>query len=354
MKNILLAFLGILILSACDNELDINAEYEDLTVMYGMLDPNSDTNYVRIQRGYLGQDAASASFGISDSLYYDSASIDVYIREYNPGAETFSTQSKMIYDDSFALNEGTFTTEGHHVYRVPSNVTIESEMEYEIVVVREDGTISTARTGIVGEIQITRPLASLSARIFNGQIQFKIDQETGIDPEATIKMAAYQPIIYFSYKEVNLSTKVEELKTVVIRLPLHESTFDQVELLFTGSQLYSALADRIEADSTKNILRFFQGMNIEIVGASEELLTFIELSKPTNGVNQNRPQYEQVINGTGIISSRTTVRRSEIKLQSTIADRLQESRIACDLNFATVELGGTDTCYCVRNEKRCF
>jgi len=68
------------LLSACDNELNVRADYEDLTVLYAILDPKEDTNYVRVQRAYLGDAPASASYNETDSLYYDTADIQVLIR----------------------------------------------------------------------------------------------------------------------------------------------------------------------------------------------------------------------------------------------------------------------------------
>lgn len=323
--------------------------------MYGVLDPASDTNYVRIQRGYLGDAAASDSYRISDSLYYDSTEIDVFIREYSLGASTFDREAALIWDNSKTLDSGTYTGEGHHLYRIPSNFDIQSDKEYEVIVRRSDGTEASARTGMVGRIRILRPLSPISIRIFNGQIIFTADQETTEpNPEATQKMTAYQPVLYFNYKEVNLSTNEEGYHTVAIRLPLQETRFDQTEILYSGSQLYAALAGAIEPDPSKNILRFFQDIDLEITGVSEDMMTYIELNRPATGVNQNRPQFEQVVNGTGILTSRTTVKLDKIELFETIEERMLESSLICDLNFAILKLNGSDTCYCINNQEVCF
>ena len=336
--------------------MDINAEYRNLTVIYGLLDPDEDTNYIRIQRGYLGDAAASASYDRSDSLYYDSADIDVVIREYNSGESNVLREAPMIFDNSIALDDGIFTGEGYGLYRVPSDFTLARDKEYEVAVTRlSDGSISSARTGIVGTITLTQPRQPLNQRFYDGRIEFDIDQDLeGRNPDATLKMTAYQTIIYFHYKEVNLDAGTEEFKTEIMRLPLEESTFDEQNLLFGSGSLNAALAGRLSKDPSKRILRFFQDLDIRIVGASEELMTYIDLNRPATGVNQNRPQYQQVVNGTGILSSRTQVFREDIELQSTVYDRLLVSNLTCDLNFARVELAGRDTCICDNNEKQCF
>jgi hypothetical protein len=42
-----LAFLAMLMLWSCDNELEINAEYRDINVVYGVLDPAKQRQYYK-------------------------------------------------------------------------------------------------------------------------------------------------------------------------------------------------------------------------------------------------------------------------------------------------------------------
>jgi hypothetical protein len=355
MKKIIVALAAIIAFSSCENEVDINAEYKDLSIIYGMLNPKLDTNYIRVQRGYLGTEPAANSVGQSDSLYYDTSEIKVYIREYTKDETEFDKEAPLIYDASRVLDSGLYTVDGYYTFRVPSDFDILSSKEYEVVVVRKDNSKASARTGIVGSIEIQIPRATVTAKVFNGLIEFKIRQDLdGTNPEATAKMTAYQPVIEFYYKEVDLVTKVEEFKSESIKLPLVESIFDEIRLNFTGTELNQALSERIVSDPNK--IRFFQSLDVEVYGASEELMTFIELNKPSSGINQNRPDYDQVINGTGIVSSRTFQKRLDVSLQSQLYDRLLVSQTTCDLNFARFEAGNIngDTCWCVNNEKICF
>jgi hypothetical protein len=355
MKKIIIALAVVIAFSSCENEVDINAEYKDLSIIYGMLNPKLDTNYIRVQRGYLGSEPAASSVSQSDSLYYDTADIKVYIREYTNDATEFDKEAPLVYDGSIVLDSGLYAVNGYYLFRVPTDLDILSSREYEVVIVRSDNSEASARTGIVGEIAIQIPRATVTAKVFNGIIEFKIRQDLGgNNPEATAKMTAYQPIIQFHYKEVDLITKVEEFKTQTINLPLVETIFDEVKLNFTGTELNQALSERINKDPNK--IRFFQSLDVEVFGASEELMTFIELNKPSTGINQNRPEYNQVINGTGILSSRTFQKRLDVSLQSQLYDRLIVSQTTCDLNFARFESGNIngDTCWCVNNEKICF
>jgi len=355
MKKIIVALAAFATLISCDNEVKINAEYEDLSIIYGMLNPKLDSNYIRVQRGYLGNEPAANSVGQPDSLYYDTADINVFIREYAKDATAFDKEAPLLYDNSIPLDSGLFTGNGYYLFRVPSELDILSTKEYEVVVIRKDGSEATARTGIVGDIVIIIPRETVTAKVYNGLIEFKVRQDLGGNrPDATAKMTAYQPIIKFHYKEVDLNSKVEEFKTATITLPLVESIFDDINLTFSGTELNQALSERLPKNP--NIIRFFQFLDVEIYGASEELMTYIELNKPSSGINQNRPDYSQVINGSGILSSRTFSRRLGVSLQTQLYDRLLVSQTTCDLNFARFESGNIngDTCWCVNNEKVCF
>ena len=76
LKNILFVFLALSILTACDNEVDLNAEFEDTTVVYGFLNTSVDTQFIRINRAFLedGKNAIELAQE-SDRLFYESLDV---------------------------------------------------------------------------------------------------------------------------------------------------------------------------------------------------------------------------------------------------------------------------------------
>ena len=64
--------MALLTLASCDNTLDVTAPFENVPIVYATLDPNSDTQYVRIGRAYLGQDGPNGGLTHPDSVYYHS------------------------------------------------------------------------------------------------------------------------------------------------------------------------------------------------------------------------------------------------------------------------------------------
>jgi hypothetical protein len=49
-------------------------------------------------------------------------------------------------------------------------------------------------------------------------------------------------------------------------------------------------------------------MDIEVVGAGEDLYTFMQINEPSSGLIQEKPAFTNVANGIGLFSSRYTKR----------------------------------------------
>jgi hypothetical protein len=345
MKNGLFLLLGSLLFISCDNTLDVTASYEPTTVLYSILDPTADTNFVRVQRGYLTDDNPQQYVRNSDSLYYDSAEIEVYLREYNREETQVLKETPLRYFDDVVLDSGTFTGENHHLYRVPSNVDLAQDKKYEVAVVRPDGSEASGRTGIVGNIDIRQPPDPVSIRFFTGRIEFDVDQ-------GSAPLRAYQVNLILHYREFNLQTRDSLYRSTVIDLPLLTTDRSSVELLFDRFSLARAVGNRLEPK--ENVIRFFESLSMEIYGGADELVTYFQVNKPSQSINQNRPTFDRITNGTGLVSSRFKRIRTDIKLeQQKVYQTLQTSDQTCDLRFVEVQRG-RDTCFCVDGEETCL
>ena len=89
MKNLILFFFAFIALFSCDNSLEINADYDVENVVYGLLDKDQDTQWVRLHRTYLGTDGLLAGATHSDSLYFDTASL--YLAQLNDQGDVLNT-----------------------------------------------------------------------------------------------------------------------------------------------------------------------------------------------------------------------------------------------------------------------
>ena len=85
MKKTCLSILSllsfVLLFNACSTDVDLYADYKDITVVYGLLDSDKDTNYVKINKAFLGPGNALEIALIADSCNYP-YKLDAKINEY--------------------------------------------------------------------------------------------------------------------------------------------------------------------------------------------------------------------------------------------------------------------------------
>lgn len=355
MKNrilLALSFLGLLTVTiSCDNDFSVSDDWSDVTVVYSLLDPVADTNWVRIERGYLGDAAASQSYGIPDSLYYDS--LVVILNEYNSSNELVKTITLDRDNTSRDRQPGVFTTNDYRLYRTTEKINEESI--YEVIVKQTDAKFTDvkARTEIVGgkipgssfDFGFQRPRDVFPApQEFNGTVK--------IDPSKRAKI--YQVYFTFDYKEYDIVTKVETMKTIYFKFAsLQGEATNASEITFnsTINTFNTIVANQIPVDDNK--LRFVENMKIDVYAGGSDLQKYMALNAPTTGVNQSKTEFPQIEEGTGLFSSRTVISLNDVDFPRANSgqgpytgdyDSFYLSRVMCDRNF--VKLSSQDTLIC--------
>ncbi len=348
-----LAFIT-LFSSSCDNDFNINDDWADITVVYGLLDPAADTNWIRVQRAYLGEAAASASYGEPDSVYYDTTAISVYLEAYSRGADgSLGTPVNTIFlkpdFTSRKLDDGIYSTDDFRLYRTTE--TIEEDKTYKLVVEKSNAKHPAASsiTEIVGIQQssnsgfrfvLPNPNV-IAARTFNGNLKWYQSDQAEI----------YEVDVYFYYKEVNRQTgDVEHLVqkldyTTIEGAQIPADPFETIDVDGSPNNIYTLLASNLP-ELKPNTLRFFKSFTVIIWAGGEDLAKYIDLNRPTEGVNNSKPEFPDIENGTGLFSSRTSIMLDEVAMSQQMATTYYLSSTLCEKGFAIVTSG--DTCYCER------
>ena len=55
---------------SCDKDLQINDDYKDITIVYGLLNPNDSLSYIRIEKAFLSDGDIFQAAQIPDSNLY--------------------------------------------------------------------------------------------------------------------------------------------------------------------------------------------------------------------------------------------------------------------------------------------
>ena len=133
MKKIyLLVSVFTIIFISCDTDFDVNAEWEEVTVVYGLLDAGDDnkTQQIKISKAFLGKMDALQMAQYADSINFDQGELAVkVIRVKNNGIRDTITLDEV----PTLRNDGVFN-DSIIVYTFENNNFLNSNSEYELLI----------------------------------------------------------------------------------------------------------------------------------------------------------------------------------------------------------------------------
>ena len=321
--HILFLMLSIVVLNSCETGVNIYEDGEETTIVYGYLDVDADTNYLKITKSFVGNVIEGGpNYNLSNYDYkldvrltgkfadmpnvYSTVILDtchVY-KPYDPDAIFYSGRDQVLYYTTRKLKENE---------------------RYMLEIRRNDGEVITSTVETINNCVVTRPSNNISFESSsNNQIRWK--------PNSLFKRAAYYEVVgYFHYGQLNPG----ETDTVyhTMRWYLGSGTGDELwnssdyymAVNYTPDNFYKQLEanDNIVNNSPDWVQRFVKGFEIVITATGEELYNYI-LIQNSSGAIQDTPEYTNIENGMGIWSSRSQCRKmvsvNEMSINTLIRD----------------------------------
>ena len=114
MKNYFWSILLIIsIISSCKTDFELNAPYKTIPVVYGLLDQSLDTQFIKINKSFLGNSNNANFASINDCTQFDS--LIAVIEEYNQNNTLVRTNSlkEMMFGN---LDPGIFYEDSQKIY----------------------------------------------------------------------------------------------------------------------------------------------------------------------------------------------------------------------------------------------
>ena len=108
------------LLSSCTTDFELNAEYDEIPVIFGILDQSVDTQFVKINKSFIGGGDNMSYAAINDSSLYSNVvgRVEEYVDDVL--TETFPLEEMWVTN----LDEGIFYTDSQKVYFfVPTSLT---------------------------------------------------------------------------------------------------------------------------------------------------------------------------------------------------------------------------------------
>jgi hypothetical protein len=323
-------------LGSCETDIAVIAPKRDVTIIYGLLEANQFRHYIRINKAFVGEEAA-AEMAMQNGIneYSDSEMaaqiIELEADELTPTGKTWPLIATKIY----SKEEGDFNNDSNKVYYFDANLDVDKTYKIECLVniEGEEPKTVTAVTNLLGnksadggieQIRLNKPRLSGNSSTNGGsdrtndEVAFvnNTDFAPGFEVAwtATDGGALYTSYFRLYYRDYDLNTNTVSLDSVTLSVGSKNFEGKQGQVTFPGvntKDYYSSLGRRVEDLDTavvRNIKRVVSDtLQFFLEIGNKELTTYIEVNQPTTGVVQERPEYTNVENGIGIFASRLVV-----------------------------------------------
>jgi hypothetical protein len=311
-------------LSSCENDLEVNAEYKEVIVVYGLLDVLQAKQYIKINKAYLSEtNGAIEDAKVADSLYLDS--VEAMLVDGN------GTQYPLSRENGIAKESGIFTNEVNFLYT--TDVQLDPDRTYTLKVKNPitKSEVSSV-TKMVGIPFLTTPFRTNQFPWFVDSAK-NIIFKFGSGENAVI----YDVRLRFWYEEMHVSdTSVKELKyrdwyTIRNKTLTSDEGGVPVERSLKGQLLFDLLGATIEHDDS--LRRRALNVDLEIFGGGIEISNYISISTPSIGIVQKQTDYTNIINGVGLFSSRNKYGVYGVPLHDATKFNLRRNSQTRPLNF---------------------
>lgn len=327
MKNIrfiLILSTLIAVFNSCSTDVELYADYKDTAIVYAMLDPRADTNYIKITRAFSGTNDnpidASELVMIADSCNYP-GKLDARIIELKktPGSP-YTPTGRVIELDTITIHgkeDGVFYANDQLFYYTTERFntgTAQSRYQYRLVVLKPRGDSLIAQTNIVGnkEFQLVTDEVYFKRQTTSKvkEILFRPDEEASI----------YEVTMQFNYHEQKVGQEMT-MKNVSYSYgtkaswEFHLATGNLYSLEYPMNWLFDALEKAIGGDTivnpnNPNVTRYIDDFVITISAGGDEFNIYYQanqtqMQNPTSLVYV----YNDIEGGYGLFSSRTTLQK---------------------------------------------
>ena len=331
----LLLFSCMTIFFSCSTKVDLYADYKDIAIIYGLVDINADTNYLRITKAFCGNNDhpinAYEVALISDSSNYPEK-LDAYILEMQNtlGQHYHATGRKLPLDTLTIHNkeQGLFYAPDQMLYYTTEKFFPSengNRYKYQLVIVKPNGdTLKAETTPVGGNLSLLGTSANFQSHPSEtmNKLSFRSSPEGQL---YEIKMQFNYPEQHtgqaMTQKHVSWSYGARTLEAYD-KVPGTENVYF---LEYSVNTLFSYLSTAIGNDtvwnaSHPNVVRYIDNFVVTLsVGGHELYESFLMNSVLDNGLTTNA--FSNIEGeGIGLFSSRTNIVKNLRLSGSTLTD----------------------------------
>lgn len=325
------AFGILLMVASCETDFTTIDKYEDITVVYGLLDQKDSMQYIKINKAFLSENNVLEYAQNPDSNNY-LIPLEVSLVEMNQAGNvvhTFLFDTTSVYDKE----PGTFYYPKQLIYRwqrpdYPFQIKyiiegfndtvgveyfwLNEENTYRLNIKNPvSGKVITANTALVKDFEITKPGYGTTINFVTEPAnpkEFKWNEaENG---------GMYEFDLRFNYYEVSFSNDTIIKSISLVHSSVNASSgSSSISFYYWDDNFYSTCLNLIPYNDPtveSKVKDRLSGMIDIVVSVAENQFTiYRKVNAPSTGIVQEKPQYTNVENGLGIFSSRVKKTRSK-------------------------------------------
>jgi len=328
LKFILPGLISLTALISCNKELKVNADWKDITVVYGLLDQNDTTHYIKITKAYLGPGDALQFAQIPDSSNYPDK-LEVQIEEWDG-----STLKNVFPCDTITIHN---KEAGDSIFFFPDQLmylthsVLNENYQYKLHIKnKQTGNEITSETYLIHHFIVDKPYPFLAVNFIPGE-------KNELKWYSAKGGRRYQITCRFHYLETlksDTSQKAFKYVDWIIYNNIKTITNQGGEIMdyyYSTDGFYSNLGAKIPVDPSLD--RAARSVDFIFSVASADLNTYMEVTEPSYGIIQERPAFTNIINGIGIFTSRTQVYVDSLGVRQETINQLRINENTKDLGF---------------------
>ena len=340
----------------CSNKLNLLAPYKEMVSVYGLLDQDDTTHYIRIERVFQGAGSAYTFAQNPDSVYFTSGELTVKLERWRNGQQIsvekpFTSNKEIVLTDTvmtaasgiFNANERVFKT-NHPLYADDSTAV------YKLVIHNnKTGKDFWAQTGLIGAFQLLAPATPLNYLQSNYQPSFKMNIVPGYN--ASVICVYNSPAnsgvcsldMNLVYTEIASGLQKNTDISLGTLYPLASSPLSggsREDFSYAGSSLLSDIAASVPVNTT--VSRDLKYIEFVLSAGGVDVALYNQVNSSTS-LSQSKANYTNINGGVGIFSS-----RHKITLHRDVSDQaldtLAANKQTCKLRFVDA-LGNLHPCH---------
>jgi hypothetical protein len=306
------------LLFSCETKVDLNAEYKDITVVYGLINPNDSIHYIKINKVFLPDDGVNANTlaANQENFNYAADELTATVEEYRGDNGNYVGSYNLVRTvNEVPKDDGVFDNSVNVLYKfVEPAINRNNVYKLKIYNSKLDKEI-TSETLIVGNSTVTSPTLSQKMAFWigapnnggfaNRSISFTTGKNVGrIDAKLVFNYTNH----FVASSGISPQPQKVVMKMGEIKATNPVDGNELIEWTMDGATFFDNITATVPTTLPNLSHRELGNVDLEFVIAGTELNVYMEVAEPSNTVNQNKPSYTNITNGLGVFSSRETYR----------------------------------------------